>query len=128
MQFVNLTPHVIRVYRLSDFTLSVFVPDGRVARVATTRDPSEERRADVFFVVGPARPGAVVGLPEPVEGVAYLVSGMVRDALGASRPDVFAPATGPDDEVERRDGQVFAVTRLVGVPTRGRAADFGSDR
>lgn len=46
--------------------------------------------------------------------VTYIVSSMVRDALGQSRPDVFAPDTGPT-AIRNEKGQVEAVTRLIGV-------------
>lgn len=44
--------------------------------------------------------GPVVGLPEPKDGVTYLVSGMVRLA-SAGRPDVVSPGEllrGPDGQ------------------------------
>jgi hypothetical protein len=59
--------------------------------------------------------GAVEGLPAPQEGVVFIVSGMVLEALrGSGRSDVFAPGTGPTDGAVRNDkGQILGVTTLV---------------
>jgi len=52
--------------------------------------------------------GQVVGLPEPVEGVVYLVSRGVFEAT--DRLDVVAPDTGT---AIRKEGRIQAVTRLI---------------
>jgi hypothetical protein len=111
MTLVNLTPHAI-VLRLPDGTDLTIPPSGQVARVAV---------APAAPVVVPGIPvpvlpapvlGEVTGLPSPADGIGFIVSGMVAQA--ASRPDVFAPATGPGDgAIRNAAGQVVAVTRLV---------------
>lgn len=42
--------------------------------------------------------GDVIGLPQPAEGVIYIVSTMALQALNGSRPDVFAPGELIRDE------------------------------
>ena len=61
--------------------------------------------------------GAVTGLPNPVDGLTFIVSGMVRDAISVlpahmRRPDVCAPDTGPD-AIRNDKGQIVAVRGLV---------------
>jgi hypothetical protein len=56
----------------------------------------------------------VAGLPDPADGVFYIVSGMVfASPLLDGRGDVMAPGTGPDEGAVREGGQVQAVTRLI---------------
>lgn len=84
--FVNLTPHALNVHR-PDGTVLNIPPSGDVARVA--RDSVATRHAgDVPIDV--TRSGAVTGLPDPVSGVFYVVSGMVASATPL-RDDVVSP-------------------------------------
>jgi hypothetical protein len=53
----------------------------------------------------------VEGLPDPVAGVVYIVSGRVLSELAGSRPDVVSPDTGPD--AIRENGQIKAVRGFV---------------
>lgn len=125
MRFVNLTPHSIVI--IADGCSIDVPPSGTVARVETETKPSWSvlvEPAPPLWHRGLAVPcqvkkvGKVVGLPayNADSDAVYLVSGMVLGALresGASRDDVAAPATGPDDGVIRDvDGRVAAVTRL----------------
>jgi len=55
----------------------------------------------------------IEGLPPVIGGTVYLVSRMVRDALGSDRPDILAPDTG-GTAVRNEKGQIKAVTRLIG--------------
>jgi hypothetical protein len=53
------------------------------------------------------------GIPPESEGIAYIVSGMVIDALAGTRiKDVFAPDTGID-AVRNEKGHIVAVQGLV---------------
>lgn len=130
---VNLTPHDVRI-RLpywkdldhngnpAPVRGDLVLPSEGVARVSTVTTKTEtlfvehtEARGGIA-VIPTVRTGygAVVGLPDPVDGVAYVVSLLVLAALGGTRADVLAPATGPEDGAIRDErGQVFAVTRLV---------------
>ena len=109
MNWVNLTPHTINIVGVGEIP-----PSGIVARVEMT-----ER---VFATMGRVpiiarKPKRVIGLSEPELGTIFLVSSMVLDGLGkrANRNDVFVPDTG-NTAIRNENGQIVAVTRLVGVP------------
>lgn len=127
MKFVNLTPHDVTIHGtrreavlspntgemiLDDLTVVQTLPSAGVARVDTVR-VRELDTGTVSFTCRVIRQtmGEVTGLPDPVDGVAYIVSAVVLAALGGSRPDVFAPDTGPD--AIRENGQIVAVRGLV---------------
>jgi hypothetical protein len=104
MRFINCTPHALTIEGLGTIE-----PSGIVPRVATNRQPATE--------VGGVRlvrtvKGAAEGLPASVDGVVLIVSGMVLDALGNTRPDVVAPDTGPD-AVRDEKGHIVAVRGFV---------------
>ena len=110
-KLVNLTPHAIRL-QLPDGTALDIQPSGQVARVATqARDAGQ---LDGIPVVQQTY-GDVQGLPDPQDGVAYLVSGLVLSAVKAAggRSDVYAPDTSPDSAVRDNGGRIVAVRRLV---------------
>lgn len=105
MILINLTPHSITVRGShGDVTISA---SGNVARVGMTETPAGEV---VGVSVVRRKAAGVTGLPDPQEGIGFLVSSMVLDACGG-RSDVFAPDTGPT--AIREDGQIVAVRRLV---------------
>ena len=112
MKFTNLTPHAITIDGLG-----IIPASGSIARVATVRFAVGERNG---VRVTAQNLGLVEGLPPPSEGVSFIVSGMVLDAIkkqagpaGASRAgaDIFAPDTGSD--AVRENGQIVAVRGLV---------------
>lgn len=99
MEFINLTPHAIK---LNNGT--VFSPSGKIARVESHYTPFDENGiSHVEF-------GQVENLPEPQEGVIYIVSGMV--AAASKRHDVVSPATGHPEAV-RENGQIVSVPGFV---------------
>lgn len=98
MNYINLTPHSIR---LNDGR--VFDASGNIARVSSVHSDFVNDLCDVTF-------GPITGLPEPQEGILYIVSGVVASAAG--RTDVVAPATGHKDCV-RENGQVVSVPGFV---------------
>lgn len=115
MKLVNLTPHTVRLNRGTEFP-----PSGQVARVKVRHphhawlsdgpDGTLELNDEFFGSAIPVyRPvfGQVEGLPEPVKGTVYIVSGVVAAAC-RDRDDVVCPATGHAETV-RRDGQVWSV-------------------
>jgi hypothetical protein len=113
MTFTNLTPHSITI---RSATGDITVPaSGTVARVATS---TAETRLLGGIPVQISVTGEVTGLPAQ-DGSIFIVSGMVMEALkirGVTRPDVVAPATGPQDGAIRNDsGHIVAVTRLNGL-------------
>lgn len=111
MKIINLTPHEIKVLDLG------IAPSGQVARVGVNQEQIGSVQIEGLEISVVANGyGDVQGLPDPQDGVVYLVSTMVLQALesaGLYRPDVFAPDTGPT--ALRENGQIKAVTRLVGM-------------
>ena len=87
--FKNLTPHTINVVDASGASMLTLPASGSVARCRATA--TETERVDgvpVFKTVD----GEVEGLPEPQNGVLYVVSALVREAVKATRTDVVSPA------------------------------------
>lgn len=102
---INLTPHVVRLNDGREFP-----PSGNVARVSS--EYSEWSDAHIEGVPTCVTTfGDVIGLPDPQDGVAYIVSGMVMSAC-PNRLDIMAPATGHKDCV-RKDGQVVSVPGFI---------------
>ena len=89
MMFSNLTPHQINVVDAAGAPTLTLPASGTVARCKATA--TETERVDgvpVFKTVY----GEVEGLPEPQDGVLYVVSALVREAVKATRTDVVSPA------------------------------------
>jgi hypothetical protein len=90
--FVNLTPHEIRV-RGMDGAVSTtdrrIPPSGNIARVSVDKQLSGHINC---LPILESIVGSVVGLPEPVENTAYIVSMAVRTAV-PNRKDVYSPGT-----------------------------------
>ena len=107
--FVNCTPHPITIQGLGDLPPSGILP--RVSKDCSyDLEINGVRVRQKFY-------GAVTGLPNPVDGLTFIVSGMVRDAISVlpahmRRPDVCAPDTGPD-AIRNDKGQIVAVRGLV---------------
>ena len=98
-KFINLTPHTINLN-----TGAAYAASGVVARVGSTHTPFDENGlASIEW-------GEVTGLPEPQEGVIYIVSALVAQA--AKRSDVVSPATGHPACV-RNNGQIVSVPGFV---------------
>jgi len=97
--FINLTPHAIV---LNDGR--TFDATGNVARVqADLVDLGNGMFRQTF--------GDVQGLPAPVDGTMFIVSGLVFSAT--DRTDVVAPATAHKD-VKRNDaGQIVSVPGFI---------------
>lgn len=107
--FVNLNKHdIVLNYNGEDH---VFPPSGQVATVKTQDVSAPD--AGGFPCVQTSF-GEVQGLPEPEEGVVYIVNALVLDRC-RHRNDVVAPDTGPSalrfNEGPQK-GQVKAVTRF----------------
>lgn len=105
MELVNLTPHPVRLL-LGDGTEVVIPPSGQVARCAEVVEEVgsivlEGQRVPVVR----KRFGKVYGLPEPREGVAYIVSRPVAQV--ARRADLLVP-----DALVRENGFVVGCRRL----------------
>ena len=118
-KLINLTPHAINIVCVSG--AMEIAPSGTICRVATTQQPLVLKSGEDFllpFSVVETTFGEVENLPEPEPDTWYIVSGMVRTALGQSRPDVIAPDTGAS--ALREAGVIRAVTRMIGVAEAGR--------
>ena len=104
MKFVNLTPHAITVEGLGTKPAS-----GTIARVSVAqRDMGTCGGVRLRQSVK----GMVEGIPAPLDGVTFIVSGMVLVALAGSRlADVVAPDTGSD--AIRENGQIVAVRGFI---------------
>lgn len=114
-RMVNCTPHRLTIEGLGELPPSGILP--RVANSCVDCVPLNGVR------VRYKEAGVVTGLPDPVEGLSFIVSGVVRDALSLSdaisalpgyrrRPDVYAPDTGPD-AIRNEKGHIVAVRGLV---------------
>jgi hypothetical protein len=97
LTFINLTPHSLVVHS-GHSRLTIF-PSGKIARVAAVRTDCDPIGGVETSAVSY---GKVTGLPAPVEGVFYIVSGMV--AAAAPRPDVLSPGELVRDENGRPVG------------------------
>ena len=98
-KFINLTPHTINITNGAAYAAS-----GQVARVGSTHTPFDENGLACIEW------GEVTGLPEPQEGVIYIVSALVAQA--AKRSDVVSPASGHPDVV-RVNGQIISVPGFI---------------
>ena len=103
MNFVNLTPHSIK---LNDGT--EFPPSGTIARVAADLQEVAKISGVHFFR---QTFGEVEGLPERVPDTIYIVSALVLGAV--DRGDCVAPATGHKDVVRNEAGQIVSVPGFV---------------
>lgn len=94
-EIVNLTPHELNI-RVRDASQIISVPpSGTVARCTEEREelPSPLPNIRVTRV----KYGTVTGLPDPEPGKVFVVSAIVLNALGGTRPDVFCPGPGIRD-------------------------------
>lgn len=114
--FVNLTPHAVTLQG-TDGTRRTVASSG-IARIDSTPGDFVITEGDELFpdgiaIYGQTLYGAPVGLPEPKDGVTYIVSALFSGRVG-DRIDVVYPGTGPKDGCIRDDkGQIVAVTRLI---------------
>lgn len=105
VKFVNLTPHDIK---LNDGT--IYPATGKVARVENVFSNFCCGISKVFY-------GEIENLPEPEDGVYYIVSAMVLAANNnkprhSRRGDLVAPATGHPDCL-RENGFIISVPGFV---------------
>ncbi len=117
MQIINLTPHTVVV--AADFNSSrVEFPSEGVARVSTS---SVATGVVNGIEVVTTTYGEVEGLPEPQEGVVYLVSMVVGQVPAIKlRPDVLCPDTSPAACVRYPNGYIVGGTMEGGVKVGGK--------
>jgi len=105
VEFINLTPH----------DLVIIKDDGDTVTIASTGEPARvsAKITDVDEIggitIGQQSFGDVTGLPAPQDGVVYIVSALVANAV--NRADVLYPA----DFVRNDKGQVVGARRLARV-------------
>lgn len=104
-EITNLTPHTLNI-RTRDNQIMIVPASGTVARCTEERVelPSPIPGIRVTHV----QYGAVVGLPDPQPGRIFVVSAIVLNALGGTRPDVFCPGPGIRDA----EGKIIACDGL----------------
>ena len=101
VKFVNLTPHTIN---MNDGRAFASMGVARVSASFTEFDENGVCRQEFC---------EVVGLPEPKDGVLYIVSALVLSAVKAQgRTDCVAPATGHPACV-REEGRIISVPGFV---------------
>lgn len=111
MRIINLTPHAIGL-AVGDEVVTI-PASGTVARVSVTVSPAGEIETDYGRVpLVRLTYGDPVGLPEPEDGVVYVVSKVVADAL-PDRHDLVYPDTSPESAIRNEAGQIVAVRRMV---------------
>ena len=88
MKIINLTPHPINLVSNDGRLIDTIEPSGNVARISVQHETVGEL-CNVPLVKSVY--GEIEGLPEPIEGVWYIVSGMVKSAL-PERKDLVVPA------------------------------------
>ena len=119
MDFVNLTPHPIKVQG-ADGTRTI-EPSGTVARVK----PDEDLIGDIDGIPLKLRKGVTLpGLPSPKPDTYYIVSSMVLSET-KNRPDVIAPDTG-EDAIRDELGRIQAVKGFVTASTGGKSPSESS--
>jgi hypothetical protein len=108
MEFLNLTPHEV-ILEPADGARRILPPSGTVARLNTE---ARETGALAGVPLVTIRHGAIIDLPAPQPGRAYIVSLLVAAAC-PERDDVVAPDTSPDSVVRDERGRIVAVRRLA---------------
>jgi hypothetical protein len=106
-KFVNLTPHEIVIVGEDGKEKLVIPPSGKVARVEVRQEIVEEISGIPVVRTLPVW----VHIPEPQEGVVYIVSSMVAQLL-PYRGDVIAPDTSPSGVVRDEQGRIIGVKRF----------------
>lgn len=116
MKIINLTPHAINLIGPDGFVHPV-PASGTIARARVTSSKESSMRENAPVPVKEFTTfGVVDGLPAPSSGTIYIVS-LITLWSCEGRDDVFAPATGPNDEVVRNSsGQIVGVRYLIAAP------------
>lgn len=90
-KFINLTAHTI-----NEMTTGTKIPpSGQIARVKQSTVKSAEHAHCPIYT---SEFGDVEGLPDPVEGIIYIVSALTLNGVAASRVDVVSPGNIQRDE------------------------------
>lgn len=104
MQFINLTPHTVNIIAEDGSELLAIYASGDLARVSA--ETVVAGNIDGITITS-TRYGEVQGLPEPQEGVAYIVSALVAQRVHG-REDVFVPS----ESVRDSNGRIIGCRSL----------------
>ena len=111
MKLLNYVQHPVNVVKNGN---TVVIESSGFAKVNEQRQFIETVDFDGIGEIDLVRNNTdnVVGLPDPVEGVMYIVSGIVlKNTL---RTDVIAPGTGPNNSAIRNEkGHIVGIVELV---------------
>lgn len=105
--FRNLTPHTVIIEKSNGQRIP-FDPSGIVARVAVRNVPVESLNE---IPVTTALYGEVENVPDPEDGVTYIVSMLVGARLAGTREDIVGPDSG--STAIRENGQIVAVRGFI---------------
>lgn len=111
MHLTNLTPHTVQILWAGDgFEIE---PSSPPARCAVETEIVDTISVWDGFLVPVTRPrfGAVTGLPDPEDGVGYIVSRVVAEAR-PDRRDLYIP----DQLVRDNQGRIVGCRALAQVP------------
>ena len=97
-QFINLTNHEINV--ITPLGMKTIKPSGQIARVNYKIETIDE--VDGIPIVEIVYKD-VVGLPEPQPNIYYIVSSVVKNAIGLKRKDIVTLY-----DVKRKNGIPYA--------------------
>lgn len=109
MKIVNLTPHDVVIFDDKGEVIKTYPKSGKVARI----QDSVTIKGDIDGVpVGSITYGDAIDLPKPQDGVYYIVSLVVRQAL-PHRKDLISPDTSPAGVVRDDQGRILGTTRFI---------------
>ena len=111
VRFINLTPHTVKIIN-SDDEIFPISPSGLLARRRFHQIPCGDLISDSGHRVMTTRliVGEVENLPAPQEGIVYITSSMVAQAV--QRVDVLSPDTSPMGAVRNENGNIIGVRAL----------------
>jgi len=84
MKFVNLTPH--EIYEVNT---GMRLPSRGIARVKSATQVVDNIKGVTIY--RSTFEGTIEGLPDPVDGIVYIVSALALNAVPKHRNDVVAP-------------------------------------
>jgi len=123
MKIINMTPHPVRIYKADTpdrvdnpdhGVVKVLEPSGQLARLSESVTGEETiLNEEVEIPVSRVSYAEVEGLPDPQQGVAYVVPLMTALA-SAGRDDLLVPY----EQVRNLEGTVVGCRRLGRVQTQ----------
>jgi len=110
-KIINLTPHEVNIAIDGNAIFMVIPPSGTVARAATRREQVGVIDIDgIEIPVNRVCYGQVENLPDPADGVFYIVSAIVAQAA-PGRQDLLVP----DDTIRDSQGRITGARALARI-------------